>query len=133
MSDFVKNLGQDWFLFKYEDMIAKNYDAINAYLGFDVREDAEVPTKTGKAKVVRKKSTGDWRHWFTEEDVNFFKPAYIPYMEIMGYNCNDWAINPDPVIEPEYSSKYMQQLVKKKSLHSLLSFKDRVLKRLTKT
>ena len=133
MCDFVKNLGEDWFLFKYEDMIAKNYDAINDYLGFQVLEDAEVPTKTGKAKVARKKSTGDWRHWFTDEDIPLFKPVYVPYMELMGYNGNDWALSPDPVIEPEYSSRYMQQLVKRKTLHSLLSLKDRVIKRLGKS
>jgi hypothetical protein len=128
--DFVKNLGKDWFLFKYEDMIDKNYNAINAYLGFEVQEDTGVPANTGKAKVVRKKSTGDWRHWFTEEDVELFKPAYIPYMELIGYDCNDWAVIPDPLIEPEYSSNYMQQLVKRKSWHSLLSFKDRIIKNL---
>lgn len=129
MCDFVNQLGGDWFLFKYEDMIAKNYDALNTYLGFAVQENTEVPKNTGKAKVVRKKSTGDWRHWFTEKDVELFKPAYLPYMELIGYDRNDWTLSPDPLIEPEYSSNYMQQLVKRKSWNSLLSLKDRVLKK----
>jgi hypothetical protein len=132
MCDFVKSLGDDWFLFTYEDMLSANYDALNTYLGFNVQQDAEVPTSTGKAKVVRKKSIGDWRHWFTEEDVELFKPAYMPYMELMGYDFNDWALSSNPVIEPEYSSMYMQRLAQRKSSHAKLSFKDRIIKLFTK-
>jgi hypothetical protein len=80
--------------------------------------------------VVRKKASGDWRHWFTEEDVELLKPAYLPYMEAMGYDCNDWDLNPEPVIEPQYSSMYMKRLLKRKPLDSLRWFKDNILKRL---
>ena len=107
MTDYVKSLGKDWFLFTYEDMVAKNFDALNDYLGFAVYADGEVPQSTAKAKVVRKKATGDWRHWFTADDVELFKPAFRPYMELIGYDCEDWALEPNPVIEPEYSSEYI--------------------------
>ena len=128
MCDFVLSLGEDWFLFTYEDMVSGNFDTLNAFLGFKVQGDAEVPKSTGKAKVVRKKSTGDWRHWFTEEDTELFKSAYTPYMESMGYDCNDWALHPNPTIEPEYSSIYMQRLAQRKSPHTELSFKNRIMK-----
>jgi hypothetical protein len=75
MSDFAESLGSDWFIFKYEDMIEKNYDGLNKYLGFEIKDDAEIPTTTKKSKVVRKKAYGDWRHWYTEEDVDLFKSA----------------------------------------------------------
>lgn len=65
--------------FTYEDMVGKNFDGLSQYLGFQTGEEAEVPTSTGKAKVVRKKAVGNWRHWFTEEDVELFKPSYLPY------------------------------------------------------
>jgi hypothetical protein len=110
MHDFVKCLGNDWFFFTYENMVDKNFDRLNHYLGFDVLADANVPQSTGKAKVIRKKATGDWRHWFTADDVNLLKPAYTPYMELIGYDCEDWEICPEPVIEPQYSSGYMQKL-----------------------
>jgi hypothetical protein len=110
MHDFTASLGREWFLFTYEDMVNRNFAALGNYLGFEVGEDAEIPDSTGKAKVVRKKATGDWRHWFTEEDIKLFKPAYLPYMEIMGYDSNDWSLSSSPVIEPEYSSGYMQNL-----------------------
>lgn len=69
------------FPFQYvnSSSVCKNFDGLNQYLGFQAGEEAEFPTSTGKAKVVRKKAVGDWRHWFTEEDVELFKPSYLPY------------------------------------------------------
>jgi len=129
MSDFVRSLGDDWYLFKYEDMVAGSYGALNAYLGFEVTGDAEVPSGTGKAKVIRKKATGDWRHWFTPEDVELLKPSYRPYMEAVGYDLGDWELEPDPVIEPQFSSEYMQGLVKKAKKNVILRYLDNVMRR----
>jgi hypothetical protein len=132
MSKFVNTLGDDWFLFKYEDMVAKNFSDLNAYLGFSVDQDGEVPVSTGKAKVVRKKAVGDWRHWFTEEDVSLFKSAYLPYMEIVGYDCKDWSISSNPLIEPEYASGYMQKLQKRRNMDSVRWVKDIIKRRVFK-
>ena len=132
MADFIKELGDDWYLFRFEEMVAKEFEPLSNYLGFQVEEDTEVPVSTGKAKVVRKKASGDWRHWFTEEDVELFKPAYLPYMESIGYDCEDWALDPNPVIEPQYASMYMKGLLKRKPLDSIRWLKDTVLKRLAR-
>jgi hypothetical protein len=132
MHAFVKELGEDWFLFKYEDMISGNFEALNEYLGFSVKADGEVPTSTGKAKVVRKKASGDWRQWFTEKDVELFKPAYRGYMELIGYDLNDWALDENPVIEPEYSSTYIQNLSSKAARNIILRFVDSIVQRLEK-
>lgn len=132
MINFVEGLGSDWFRFTFEDMAANKFDALNNYLGFEVQADATVPSSSGKAKVIRKKSTGDWRDWFTEEDVALFKPAFMPYMELMGYDLADWALSPDPVIEPKYSSLYMQQLPRKAKRNIVLRFLDPITQRLGK-
>jgi len=132
MIRFINELGSDWFLFTFEDMVAKNFDALNNYLGFDVQADANVPSASGKAKVIRKKATGDWRHWFTAEDVEVFKPAYMPYMELLGYDCNDWTPDPNPVIEPEFSSVYMQNLPRKAAHNVVLGFMYSIIQRWTK-
>jgi len=113
MHDFVSSLDSEWFLFTYEDMISNNYSALDEYLGFGVQADMSVPDSTGKAKVVRKKACGDWRHWFTEEDVKLFRLAYSAYMKLMGYDVDDWQSSAGPVIEPEFSSVYMQNLVQR--------------------
>lgn len=133
MHDFVSNLADDWFIFKYEDMVANNLDALNDYLGFKVQADAVVPSSSGKAKVIRKKATGDWRHWFTAEDIARFKPAYLPYLQLIGYDRNDWRLEPNPLIEPQYSSEYMQNLVRKATKNSLLRYLDPVIQRLAKS
>jgi len=132
MVKFVKGLGSDWFLLTFEDMVAGKFEALNNYLGFEVQADATVPSASGKAKVIRKKSTGDWRHWFTAEDVEIFKPAFTPYMELIGYDCDDWSPNPNPVIEPEYSSVYMQNLPRKATKNSILRYLDPIVQRLVK-
>ncbi len=124
MEEFVKNLGDDWFISRYEDMVDKKFEALNAYLAFEISADAEVPSGTGKEKVVRKKAYGDWRHWYTEEDVALFKPAYDPYMEAVGYNCDDWDLSPVPIIEPEFSSQYMQGLPRKAKKNLIMRFLD---------
>jgi len=132
MIKFVEGLGSDWFRFTFEDMAANKFDALNNYLGFEVQADATVPSSSGKAKVIRKKSTGDWRDWFTEEDVALFKPAFMPYMELIGYDLADWALSPDPVIEPKYSSLYMQGLPRKANKNIVLRFLDPITQRLGK-
>jgi hypothetical protein len=132
MTEFVKGLGGEWILFKFEDMVAQNFDALNNYLGYEVQADANVPSASGKAKVIRKKGTGDWRQWFTEEDMELFKPAYLPYMELIGYDCNDWKPDPNPVIEPEFSSVYLQSLPGKAGKNKILRFVDLVIQKLTK-
>jgi hypothetical protein len=132
MTEFVKELGSDWILFKFEDMVAQKFDVLNAYLGFEVQADANVPSVSGKAKVIRKKDSGDWRHWFTEEDAEIFKPAFLPYMELIGYDCNDWTPDPNPVIEPEFSSVYMQKLPTKAATNKVLRYFDAVSQMLKK-
>ena len=124
MCDFVKGLGNDWFLFKYEDMVNQKFDALNDYLGFKVQSEAEVPVGTGKEKVVRKKAYGDWRHWFVEEDVPLLKPALLPYMQVVGYDCDDWSLSAEPAIEPQFSSEYMQGLSRKAKKNTIMRFID---------
>jgi len=132
MLKFVKILEDDWFFLTFENMVENKLDDLNAYLGFEVQSDAEVPSSSGKAKVIRKKASGDWRHWFTEEDITLFKPAFTPYMEFIGYDCEDWNLDPQPIIEPEYSSVYMQSLPRKAAKNKILRFFDPIVQRLVK-
>ncbi|MDJ0816005.1 MAG: hypothetical protein QNJ58_07365 [Desulfobacterales bacterium] len=121
--EFVKSLGNEWFIFRYEDMINKNFDALHEYLGFEIDDNAQIPSTTKKKKVARKKAMGDWRHWFTEEDVELFKPALLPYMELIGYDCTDWALDPNPEIDPQVSSLYMKGLARQNTVNNLRRYK----------
>jgi hypothetical protein len=132
MLKFVNILENDWLFFTFENMVDNNVQDLNEYLGFEIQSDAEVPSSSGKAKVIRKKASGDWRHWFTEEDIELFKPAFTPYMEFIGYDCNDWALITDPVIESQYSSVYMQNLPRKAAKNRILRYLGPVVQRLVK-
>ena len=132
MVKFVNELGNGWFLFTFEDMVAGKFEDLNSYLGFEVQADATVPSASGKAKVIRKKSTGDWRHWFTKEDLELFKPTFSPYLELIGYDPADWTPSPDPIIEPEYSSLYMKRLPRQAKKNIILRFLDPITQRLEK-
>jgi hypothetical protein len=85
-----------------------------------------VPASTGKAKVARKKAYGDWRNWFTEEDTEVFKTAYLPYLEAIGYDFNDWAVSAQPVIESEFSSMYMKRLVRENTSNPFRKLKEKL-------
>ena len=78
---------------------------------------------------MRKKAYGDWRHWYTEEDVALFKQAYLPYMAAVGYDCDDWELSPEPVIEPEFSSLYMRSLPLKAKKNLIMRFIDNISQR----
>jgi hypothetical protein len=132
MAEFVGGLEDDWFLFTYEEMVAKKFEGLSAYLGFEMAGDAQVPSGTGKDKVVRKKATGDWRHWFTPKDAELLREAYRPYMELIGYDCDDWSPVGEPLIEPEFSSVYMQNLTKKATKNIILRYLDPIMQRFSK-
>jgi hypothetical protein len=124
MHDFVSTLGNDWFIFKYEDLLENNFAKFNEYLGFEIKTATNIDKST--LKVARKKSTGDWRHWYTEEDVKLLRPVYTPYMNLIGYDSNDWTLHEQQVIEPKYASLYLKGLPKRRRLDSLKRFRSKL-------
>ena len=129
MADFIKKIGDDWFIFKFEDMVDQNFNDLHDYLGFETETQAEVPSGSGKEKVVRKKAYGDWRHWFTAQDVALLKSAYTPYMEAVGYERDDWELNPAPHIESQFSSEYMSSLTQKAKKNIIMRYFDNISQR----
>jgi len=121
---FVSGLGDDWCIFKYEDMVDNNFASLSEYLGFEIKAEANIDQST--MKVARKKSTGDWRHWYTEEDVELFRFAYTDYMDLVGYDRNDWRLHKNQVIEPEYASLYLKNLPKRRRLDTLQKLKKKI-------
>ena len=99
----------DWLLFRYEDMVAGRYDELNRYLGFPVVAEASVAK--GLERVVRRKGSGDWRDWFTPADVEAYSTgALARYMDVFGYDHDDWVLNETPAIDPTHGSAYMTAL-----------------------
>jgi hypothetical protein len=93
------------FAVRYADYIAGRLDPLSSYLGVQVER--STPASPWLDHIMRSGTTGDWRHWFTPEDIDTYRPYVTRYMERFGY-ADDWALATEPVIAPETSSRYIQ-------------------------
>jgi hypothetical protein len=98
----------DFFILRYEEFVDGNLQNLRDYLG-GVDLDHRVSVNAEVARVERRKKHGDWRHWFTPEDVAFFRPLLAPAMRALGYDDN-WELSEVPVIDPRYCSEYAARL-----------------------
>ena len=94
-----------WHIFHYEDLVENKFEGLNAFLGLDISE-GEVPHQL--KRVARTKSSNNWRTWFNEDDVLFFKQIFQDYLAPLGYDAEDWSLTPVAKINPEHGSAYMQ-------------------------
>lgn len=101
----------DYFIIKYEDFIDGKLDNLEKYLGFKLKGEAKV--EGIYKRVERTKSYGDWKNWFSKEDIAFFKPLFSEYMKKYSYE-NDWKINKKQIILPKHCSEYAKMIVQEK-------------------
>lgn len=99
----------DGLLYRYEHFVSGDYSSLEKHLRIPLGGDAKVPDKFHR--VERTKGYGDWRHWFTAEDVRDYRPAFAPWLEKYGYDPEDWALDPAPAISPKHCSAYFTRLV----------------------
>jgi len=95
--------------YKYEDLIAGDLLPIERYLGIMVPE-GEAVVDDAYDHVTRTKGSRDWKNWFTEADVAFFRPHLADYMQAYGYT-DDWALSDAPRIRPEHGSEFVRRSV----------------------
>ena len=107
---------KEYFIFKFEDMVLKNYVKLENYLGFKIK-DVEIPEKHDI--VVRKKEAGDWKNWFTSSDLYVYKEVINKYLEAFGYPVK-WEKETNRIIMPEHASKYVTKIVNKRRLENKL-------------
>ncbi len=81
---------RDYFVFKYEDFVTGRLEPLEQYLGFPVCGDAQVHEMF--RDVERTKSSGDWKNWFLENDVEYFRLLLGDYMRRYGYP-EDWDLS----------------------------------------
>lgn len=99
----------DALLYRYEDFVEGRFEPLEDHLGRPIVGQAEVP-KTLK-RVERTRDSGSWRHWFTEDDVQLFRPAFGSWLARYGYDADDWAVEATPTIDPDHASRYYMRLV----------------------
>jgi len=100
---------QDYFIIKYEDFIDRKLRKLENYLGFPLVRNFTVDSV--HQRVSRTMNYGDWRHWFTAEDVQVFKPLVSEYLEYFQYDKNDWRLAASPRILPEHCSLYVKRVL----------------------
>lgn len=96
------------FQFRYEDLIERNFTALNAYLGLPLA--GEVVVDQQLSRVIRTTGSGDWRNWFTLADIAALRPLLQPYLDRY-YPEADWAVASVPQIDPRHGSGYVRRIV----------------------
>ena len=98
----------DYFVYKYEDLIARRFDALERYLGFNITFSGDVDAK--HQRVARAKDAGGWRDWFTPADVEYYRPLFQDFLAKYDYEL-DWTLNPNPRIAAEHSTLYVKRML----------------------
>jgi hypothetical protein len=96
---------------KYEDLIDGAVTGLEEYLEFPLSGSAEVAAEHDH--VPRTKQYGNWRDWFVEEDVAYFRPIFVAYLERHGY-APEWQLNESPRIRPEHCTEYVARVIDKR-------------------
>lgn len=98
---------EDQHVLSFDQMIAGDFDALNAYLGLMLV--APPPLQGWVSKISRKGESGDWKNWFTPADVAFFRDAMDPFITKYGFDP-EWTLEAEPEIEPQHCSQYIRRL-----------------------
>lgn len=104
-------LHRNFFIHKYEHFVASRFSGLEEYLGLELNFNGTVDVV--HSRVARTKSSGDWRNWFTEQDVKYFSDSYHEYLAKYGYDV-EWKLSPAPEILPEHSTEYVMRLVRER-------------------
>jgi len=104
---FERNLN-NYVRWSYEDMIMNKSADVEKYLGFKITNSPKPDIRF--KHVARSMKSGNWKDWFTPEDVIFFKPLVTPYLKLYGYP-DDWNLKSNPRIVPDHTSLYVERTV----------------------
>ena len=100
---------KNYFILKYEGLIANRIKQLEEYLSISLKGDAKVHQTF--SNVERTKNSDDWKNWFLQEDIDYFKPLFSDYMKKYNYS-EDWNVNDNPFILSKYGSEYVKNNVK---------------------
>ena len=103
-----ENRLDDYCISRYEEFVSGNTSVIEEYLGMELTGAAQVDEE--HEFKIRTKSYGDWKNWFTKEDIELFKPVFAAYMDKYGY-ADEWEINDPQIISPEHCTEYVKKTI----------------------
>jgi hypothetical protein len=99
-------------VYKYEDLVEGRFEAVASFASLSAdRMKPNVPATL--RRVVRSRRAGNWRDWFTPEDVEHYRPLFASFMSRHGY-ADDWTLNAAPRIDPKEGSEYVMRLARER-------------------
>ncbi len=104
---FERRNGKLFHTVSYEDYVTGSFGAINDYLGFAIEQGV---VEGAESRVVRSKASGAWREWFTDADVNVFRPMTHRWLTEINGDPNDWELSSSPVLDPTTTVEYVRDL-----------------------
>lgn len=106
-----ENKLDDYCHVKYEDFVDGELERLESYLGFHLPGESLVDPVHDH--VPRTLAYDNWKNWFLEEDIAFFKPVFEEYIKRYHYS-NNWQGADEQKISPEHCSRYVMRIVNKK-------------------
>jgi hypothetical protein len=70
-------------LLRYEDFVDSKLASTEQYLALGLRNDAQVPDVYHR--VARSKAYGDWKHWLSEQDLDYINNEWGDTIQTLGY------------------------------------------------
>ena len=108
--EFERQL-QNHFLLKYENFVDGKTKGLEDYLGLPLKGKGVVDAVHDH--VPRTMGYNNWKNWFLEADIDFFKPLFEEYIRYYGY-AGGWELNRRKMIPVEHCSEYVERTVNKK-------------------
>lgn len=110
-ADFLENIDNKWFVFRYEDFVAGRLNELSQHMGLPL--DGKIEIAPEYAGVARTRAAGDWRNWLSQTDIEWLKPRLDPLLVRLGY-VSDWDLPAEPVIAPEHSWSYLVRAIQRR-------------------
>lgn len=95
----------------YEDFVDRRVAGLGRYLGIPISDDVSMDERFDH--VARSRTYGNWRSWFTADDVELFASVFNPFLERYGYDT-DWRLAEQPTLDPALGSGYVARIVRRK-------------------
>lgn len=108
--EFEGRMGEHLQL-KYEDFVAGRVSTLETFL--DRSLDVSGQVDSAHSHVARTKGAGDWKNWFTAEDVDRFSNVCNTYLKRYGYPL-DWTTSQEPIVRPAHASEYVRRAIAKR-------------------
>lgn len=104
---------QDFHILRYEAFVDGELRELSDYLGLPIADPETPSAGSWLSHIVRSRSHGAWRHWFTPDDVERLTPLFERFLRRHGYDPAA-ALDPRPSIDPASSSEYIERAIAKR-------------------